>query len=134
MTAQVLPLNRPEPGWLYILSSPSVPDHCKVGRTVRNPVERADELSTGIPHGLTVAHAWPVDDARAAERDAHARLAAYRVDAGSEWFALPADRAAAALMGTTTGRRRFHRLRLGVEAFGWISLATFALAMIGGGA
>jgi len=103
--------------------------------TTRTPIERADELSTGIPHGLTVAHSWPVDDARAAERDAHARLAAYRVDAGSEWFALPADRAAAALMGTTMpARRRFHRLRLAVEAFGWISLATFALAMIGGAA
>lgn len=124
----VVPLHQPEPGWLYVLESPSVPDHCKIGMTTRTPDERASELSTGVPHGLRVAHAWPVDDARGSERDAHTRLASYRVDAGSEWFSLSADRAAASLMGSTP-KRRLHRTRLAVETLGWLSLAIFIVAI-----
>lgn len=131
---EVIPLNAPEPGWLYILESKAVEGHCKIGMTSRTPQERADELSTGIPHGLRVVHSWYVEDMRATEQDAHSRLARYRVDPGGEWFALSADAASRALTGATRrdapARRRFHVVRTGVEIFGWISLGMIAIGLL----
>lgn len=129
MKAEVIPLA--EPGWLYIMKDPTRLGFCKVGMTTRTPEKRAAELSTGSPGEFVVAHAWRVPDVRAAERDAHAVLDRWRVDGGSEWFTVTADRAAAALRAfdAPTQRRRFHRLRLAVEIWGWFSLAAFVLAL-----
>lgn len=132
MTVLPFKQGQPEPGWLYILRDPSRRGYCKVGQTTRDPETRAAELSTGSPHGLTVAHAWEVDDVVLAERNAHAALRRYRVDTGNEWFSLSADAAAAALTGrkpTFSTTRRFHRTRLAVELWGWFSLSLFIWAL-----
>lgn len=133
MTATVHPINQPEPGWLYIMRDPSRLGYCKVGMTTRDPDKRAAELSTGSPVDFVVAYAWRVPDVRAAERDAHAVLDRWRVDGGGEWFKVTADRAAAALRAfdaTAPRRRRFHRLRVAVEIWGWFTLATFAIGLL----
>ncbi|MBA85238.1 MAG: hypothetical protein CML60_10465 [Rhodobacteraceae bacterium] len=87
-----------EPGWLYVLTNPAMPGLCKIGMTTRTPEERATELhDTGSPAPYAVAAAWPVDDVRAAERDAHAALARYRVSYQREWFRVSVPAAIAAL-------------------------------------
>lgn len=128
----VVPLHRAEPGWLYVLRDPFRPGYCKVGKTTRDPHTRAAELSTGAPYGLEVVAAWQVEDVTSAERDAHAVLAAHRVDAGNEWFRVSAAQAAASLAPSdvdppTTSRRRWHRTRLAVEFFGWFTLGLMIL-------
>ena len=123
-----------EPGWLYILSNPAMPGLCKVGMTTRTPEERAAELyDTGTPAPYEVAAAWPVDDVRAAERDAHDRLARYRVSDAREWFRLTADQAIDVIFPnppTRAPKRRPWRLVRGVvEGVGWVSVAVVVAAV-----
>ncbi|MGR3640097.1 GIY-YIG nuclease family protein [Alterinioella nitratireducens] len=123
-----------EPGWLYILTNPAMPDLCKIGMTTRTPEERAAELhDTGSPAPYTVAKAWPVDDVRAAERDAHAALARYRVSDQREWFRVSVPKAIKALgMDRPTPARpswlrRLWRVCRGlVEGVGWLTLLLLA--------
>lgn len=123
-----------KPGWLYILTNPAMPDLCKIGMTTRTPEERAAELhDTGSPAPYTVAKAWPVDDVRAAERDAHAALARYRVSDQREWFRVSVPKAIKALGRDkqTPARplwlRRLWRVCRGlVEGVGWLTLLLLA--------
>lgn len=123
-----------EPGWLYILTNPTMPDLCKVGMTTRTPEERAAELhDTGSPTPYTVAKAWPVDDVRAAERDAHAVLARYRVSDEREWFRVSVPKAVKALgrdkqapVRPSLLRRVWRVFRGLVEGVGWLTLLLLA--------
>lgn len=122
-------LNVIEPGWLYLLTNPAMPELVKIGMTTRSPEERALELaSTGVPMPFHVAAAWAVDDVRAAERDAHAALARYRVNDAREWFRLSVPAAIKALGRSTQAKssraRRLWRILRGiVEGLGWLTLA-----------
>ena len=135
-----MPLTLIEPGWLYLLTNPAMPGLVKIGMTTRSPEERAQELaSTGVPMPFHVAAAWAVDDVRAAERDAHAALARYRVNDAREWFRLSVPEAMRALGRSTAskpslGRRAFRLLRGLVEAIGWFGiLVTLAALSFGSG-
>ena len=117
MSASVIPMPAThEPGWVYILENPSIPGMVKVGRTTRSPELRAQELhdtSTPTP---------------------------FRVSSDREWFTLPASHAATLLNKSLGARdamrapkRRFHRLRVAVELWGWFCLAAFTFALITNG-
>jgi hypothetical protein len=128
MNAQVHPIT--QSGWLYLLTNPAMPGLVKVGMTTRSPEERAHELaSTGVPMAFDVEAAWPVDDVRSAEREAHAALSGHRVDGAREWFRLSVPQAIDAL-----GRSRKRRSRSGwwlvrglVEAVGWLTIAALVI-------
>jgi len=79
-----------------------------------------------------VAAAWPVDDVRAAERDAHAALARYRVSDQREWFRVSLPQAVAALRpsrGPSRARRVWRIVRGIVEAVGWAGIVATAWAL-----
>ena len=128
MTVRVI-----EPGWLYLITNPAMPGFVKVGMTTRTPEERAAELhDTGSPAPYTVASAWPVDDVQAAERDAHAALARYRVIDAREWFRLSVPAAIEALSpsrGPSRPRRVWLLIRGIVEAIGWAGIVATAIAL-----
>lgn len=136
----MMPLTVIEPGWLYLLTNPAMPGLVKIGMTTRSPEERALELaSTGVPMPFHVAAAWAVDDVRAAERDAHAALARYRVSDQREWFRLSVP-AAIKVLGRSTaskpsiGHRAFRVVRGLVEALGWFGIVvTLAALTFGSG-
>lgn len=98
-------------GYVYILESDHLPGWCKVGRTTRDPAQRANELSTGVPGTLSVFSALEVDDPEVAERWAHDVLARYRHQSGDEWFHLPAADAERIIF-SRTGRNKANRKRL----------------------
>ena len=136
----MIPLTVIEPGFLYLMTNPAMPGLVKIGMTTRSPEERAQELaSTGVPMPFHVAAAWPVDDVRAAERDAHEALARYRVNDQREWFRVSVPEAIKALGRSTAskpslGRRAFRLLRGLVEAIGWFGiLVTLAALSFGSG-
>ena len=66
------------PGYLYILTNPSLGNMVKVGKTNRSPRDRINELSaaTGIPTPFVLAFDAYVEDCDAAEGYVHARLEA----------------------------------------------------------
>ncbi|MCB6177535.1 GIY-YIG nuclease family protein [Rhodobacter sp. Har01] len=141
MTGQIVPFDRPEQGWLYVLTNPAMPKLCKVGYTTRSPEERAVELhTTGVPMPFRIVASWPTSDAREAERVAHKALAHYRTSEAREWFSVDVptaiERIEKALNVTTQapakGPWRF--VRGIVEAFGWLSLALLAAGLMIGGA
>lgn len=136
----MIPLTVIEPGFLYLMTNPAMPGLVKIGMTTRSPEERAQELaSTGVPMPFHVAAAWPVDDVRAAERDAHEALARYRVNDQREWFRVSVPEAIKALGRSTAskpslGRRAFRVLRGVVEAIGWFGIVmTLAALTFGSG-
>lgn len=62
-------------GYIYILSNDAFPGFLKIGRTNRNPLDRAKELSTtGVPAPFVVEHFVFVSDAMAGERLIHNAL------------------------------------------------------------
>lgn len=87
------------PGWVYVLTNPSMPGLVKVGMTRATPAERARELSrsTGVPHPFVVAAAAKVSDPAATERALHRALAPNRVNARREFFRIKPEAAARAL-------------------------------------
>lgn len=136
----MMPLTVIEPGWLYLLTNSVMPGLVKIGMTTRSPEERAQELaSTGVPMPFHVAAAWAVDDVRAAERDAHAVLARYRVNDQREWFRLSVPAAIKALGRSTQAqptlaRRAWRIVRGIVEAIGWLGIfMTLAALTFGSG-
>lgn len=128
MTAQVLPMT--QPGWVYILTNAAMPGLIKVGQTTRSPEERALELATtGVPTPFEVEVAWPVDDVRAAERQAHEALARYRVSDQREWFRVSVP-VALNTLGWSMQRRRWSTWRLVrglVEGVGWLTVAALVI-------
>jgi hypothetical protein len=78
------------PGYIYILTNPSMGGYLKIGRTTRNPRDRAAELScaTGVPTPFALAFDAYVENAFDAEAFVHARLThdGYRVSTNREFF------------------------------------------------
>lgn len=74
-------------GYVYVLLNPGLPGKVKIGRTDRNPVDRARELSsTGLPHPFVVAYWKLVPDPVAAEAYLHSVFDDYRVSKNREFF------------------------------------------------
>lgn len=80
-------------GYLYVLINPSIPELAKVGKTIRDPVERAAELSSasGIPSPFIVVFQQPVLNCHAAEKWVHEELdlKGYRHSVRREFFTGP---------------------------------------------
>jgi len=77
--------------FIYILINRSMRDIVKIGKTNRDPKERAAELSnaTGVPSEFVVAFVQAVSDCDSAERAIHQRLQAFRENKDREFFRLP---------------------------------------------
>lgn len=86
------------PGWVYILTNPTLPGVCKIGQTRRAPHVRARELnrSYGVAMPFVIASRHAVPDAAAVEWIAHRKLRRCRLPA-SELFQCDPGRAAAAV-------------------------------------
>lgn len=78
----------PRPGWVYILTNPSMPGLVKVGFTTRDPTTRAAELTAaaGVPTPFTIAWCRAVADCAAVESTVHRMLDDRRVSGRREFF------------------------------------------------
>ena len=84
------------PGYIYILQNPSLAEtHLKIGRTTRDPEERASEISgsTGVPTPFEVAWWSPAVDCQRAETLLHHELSPFRTNTTREFFDLDLDEA-----------------------------------------
>ena len=77
-------------GYIYILSNPTFKELYKVGKTSRDPYERAEELSsaTGIPTPFKVEYCIYVSDCDEMEEKIHDVLEkrGFRVSENREFF------------------------------------------------
>lgn len=91
--------------YIYVLHNDAFPDLKKIGKTIRNPEERAAELSqaSGVPHPFRVAFAVAVTDCTEAERRVHVALAAKRANNDREFFRITLDEVAQAIKTHCTG-------------------------------
>jgi hypothetical protein len=82
-------------GFIYILSNPAMPGLLKIGRTTRNSLQRALEVSggTGLPVPYVVEYESRVDDCSLAEKRIHQQLHKYRENVKREFFRLPLQEA-----------------------------------------
>lgn len=79
------------PGYIYILQNPSLSEsHLKIGRTERDPEQRAAEISgsTGVPTPFEVVWWSESVDCHLAETLLHHELAPYRTNTTREFFDL----------------------------------------------
>ena len=84
------------PGYIYILQNPSLEEtHLKIGRTTRDPEERAAEISssTGVPTPFEVAWWSESVDCHRAESILHHHLTPYRTSTAREFFEIDLDEA-----------------------------------------
>lgn len=75
-------------GYIYILINASTDGIIKIGKTQRDPSERAKELSsaTGVPTPFTVVYHAYFNDCDKAEKFVHTKLERYRVANNREFF------------------------------------------------
>jgi hypothetical protein len=89
-------------GYVYALLNAAMPGLVKIGKTEREPEDRAKELSgaTGIPTPFVVAYAEWFKDYTAAEDQVHALLEqkGFRVAQNREFFCAPVKAAIEAIM------------------------------------
>lgn len=72
-------------GWVYIITTKSMPELLKVGFTLKDPDIRAKELGrTGLPHPYKVEYEVFVNQPRQLEKAVHDKLD--KVREGREWF------------------------------------------------
>lgn len=80
-------------GYVYVMLNPSMPMICKVGRTTRDPEQRAKELSigTGIAAPFVVAYSVKLFDCYEGEKSIHRDLedGGFRVNSNREFFTAP---------------------------------------------
>lgn len=63
-------------GYVYVLTNSAMPGIVKIGRTERDPMDRARELrTTGVPVHFQLAQSWLVDDCEGTEEHIHSVLA-----------------------------------------------------------
>lgn len=76
------------PGWVYILTNPSMPGLVKIGLTTRSLEARAAELAaaTGVPVPFVIAWGQAVSDCAYIERVVHRMLDDRRVSGKREFF------------------------------------------------
>ena len=104
------------PGWVYVLTNPSLPGVCKIGRTRRAPAVRVREVNraygVALPFEVASKHFTP--DAAAVEWMAHRALTRDRFPT-SELFRVDPARAAdaikAAVLAYRPPSRRWRWLR-----------------------
>lgn len=78
------------PGYVYLLTNASMPGLVKVGCTQRDSRARARKLyTTGVPTPFEVAFEVFSSDHVSLENQMHARLDAFRVNGGREFFRYP---------------------------------------------
>lgn len=91
-----------ENGHVYVLMNPSMSKLVKIGKTTRNPEERAKELSstTGVPTPFIVVYDAYFEDCSKAEKHVHSLLEkeGFRVSANREFFEIPIKTAVDAVM------------------------------------
>jgi len=89
-----------DPGYVYILYNPSMPDLIKIGKTFRPPIERAKEISgaTGVPEPFVIAFEIFSEQHQLLEQTVHQRLAKYRKNPRREFFHYPLKDAIALLL------------------------------------
>jgi DNA-binding XRE family transcriptional regulator len=77
-------------GWVYILSNRCMPGLVKVGFTTTSVEQRVLELSntTSAPMAFDIEAIYPTLDVRAAERNTHLLLDAFRFNPNREFFQL----------------------------------------------
>ena len=92
-------INNPKAGYLYIISSPSLPDMVKIGVTRRlNPSIRVKELSSSsLPFPFELNAYCFNNDAFELELNMHNYFDAYRVSPNREFFYVPIEQAIDAL-------------------------------------
>jgi hypothetical protein len=78
---------RSVPGYLYILTNPSMPGLVKIGITTRSVADRASELNaaTGVPAKFNIEAYFESSDPRLHESSVHRSLARVRIK-GKEFF------------------------------------------------
>lgn len=88
-------INNPKAGYLYIISSPSLPDMVKIGVTRRlNPSIRVKELSSSsLPFPFELNAYCFNNDAFELESNMHNYFDAYRVSPNREFFYVPIEQA-----------------------------------------
>ena len=93
-------INNPKAGYLYIISSPSLPDMVKIGVTRRlsGPMARVKELSSSsLPFPFKLEAYCFNNDAFELELNMHNYFDAYRVSPNREFFYVPIEQAIDAL-------------------------------------
>lgn len=84
-------------GYVYVMINPSFPNMVKIGKTTKDPNERAKELSaaTGVPTPFMVVFYKPFFDCDLAEKTIHEYLEeeGYRVNDNREFFSMTANEA-----------------------------------------
>ncbi len=75
-------------GYVYCLTNEAIPKLVKIGKTARDPLVRASEISaaTGVPTPFEVAWARKVPDMDKAESALHKALADHRLTRRREFF------------------------------------------------
>lgn len=75
-------------GYVYVLINPSLEGLVKIGKTQKNPEERAKELSsaTGVPTPFLIVYHKFFEDCDRAEIYVHTRLEGHRVSGNREFF------------------------------------------------
>ena len=89
-------INNPKAGYLYIISSPSLPDMVKIGVTRRlsGPMARVKELSSSsLPFPFKLEAYCFNNDAFELELNMHNYFDAYRVSPNREFFYVPIEQA-----------------------------------------
>lgn len=88
---------RIEQGYVYVMVNPSLPNLVKIGKTTRDPNERAKELSasTGVPTPFIAVFYKPFTNCDMAEKTIHSYLEqkGYRVNDNREFFNISTNEA-----------------------------------------
>ena len=89
-------------GHVYILINSSFPNLVKIGRTTKNPLVRAQELSsTGTPGKFVVAYSVIVNNCIDVETEMHSLFASQRHTADREFFEIDSTLAISKLIEIT---------------------------------
>lgn len=101
-------LQRTDPeGWVYIITNPAWPSHCKIGKALVMK-DRVKVYQTGSPFRdyRVIASAF-FDNRKAAEADLHDQLRGHRVGK-TEWFFVHPEDASAMLRRISRRKKRKH--------------------------
>lgn len=84
--------NESAAGFVYVLANLAMPGVLKIGRTSRNPLDRATELyTTGVPYPFQVCFAIYSSDATVFEENIHERLEEVRLNGSREFFRISVE-------------------------------------------
>lgn len=91
-------------GFVYVMANPAMPGIVKIGRTSRNPIDRAHELYvTGVPHPFSIEFVLYAENSMELEEVAHKRFRRQRVNSGREFFQVPTADVIEWLVNVTLG-------------------------------